>query len=149
MSFVTAWGLLPIAVLLACITVRGVGALPFPHGGAPAGERLLGGATVTLAIVAVGVRLIGAAGVLSTAVVLGGCVAVAASVVVAVRTRGLSMWPRRLRVTAECAARACRRRVRIGDRDDGCVSAARVGSTTRWATTCRYVNFALQRGHVQ
>ena len=145
MSFVTAWGLLPIAVPLACITVLGVGALLFPHWGAPAGERLLGGATVTLAIVAVGVRLIGAAGVLSTAVVLGGCVAVAASVVVAVRIRGLSMWPRRLRVTADAlpvlVVAACGLAIAM--------TAAYLLPVWQYDALgyhLPYVNFALQRG---
>jgi hypothetical protein len=50
---------------------------------------------LTLATVAVGVRVLGAAGVLTTAVVIGAELIVTANVLVAVRIRGLKMWPRR------------------------------------------------------
>ena len=95
MDFVTAWGLLPIALPLSCITMLGLGALAFPHDSVPFGERLLGGMLLTLATVAVGVRVLGAAGVLTTAVVIGAELIVTANVLVAVRIRGLKMWPRR------------------------------------------------------
>ena len=91
----TAWGLLPIALPLSCITLLGLGALVFPHDSVPFGERLLGGMLLTLATVAVGVRVLGAAGVLTTAVVIGAELIVTANVLVAVRIRGLKMWPRR------------------------------------------------------
>ena len=91
----TAWGLLPIALPLSCITMLGLGALAFPHDSVPFGERLLGGMLLTLATVAVGVRVLGAAGVLTTAVVIGADLIVTANVLVAVRIRGLKMWPRR------------------------------------------------------
>ena len=91
----TAWGLLPIALPLSCITMLGLGALAFPHDSVPFGERLLGGMLLTLATVAVGVRVLGAAGVLTTAVVIGAELIVTANVLVAVRIRGLKMWPRR------------------------------------------------------
>jgi len=94
-DFVTAWGLLPIALPLSCITMLGLGALAFPHDSVPFGERLLGGMLLTLATVAVGVRVLGAAGVLTTAVVIGAELIVTANVLVAVRIRGLKMWPRR------------------------------------------------------
>ena len=95
MDFVTAWGLLPIALPLSCIMMLGLGALAFPHDSVPFGERLLGGMLLTLATVAVGVRVLGAAGVLTTAVVIGADLIVTANVLVAVRIRGLKMWPRR------------------------------------------------------
>ena len=91
----TAWGLLPIALPLSCIMMLGLGALAFPHDSVPFGERLLGGMLLTLATVAVGVRVLGAAGVLTTAVVIGAELIVTANVLVAVRIRGLKMWPRR------------------------------------------------------
>jgi len=94
-DFVTAWGLLPIALPLSCITMLGLGALAFPHDSVPFGERLLGGMLLTLATVVVGVRVLGAAGVLTTAVVIGAELIVTANVLVAVRIRGLKMWPRR------------------------------------------------------
>jgi len=94
-DFVTAWGLLPIALPLSCIMMLGLGALAFPHDSVPFGERLLGGMLLTLATVAVGVRVLGAAGVLTTAVVIGADLIVTANVLVAVRIRGLKMWPRR------------------------------------------------------
>ncbi len=90
-------------------------------------------------------RLIGAAGVLSTAVVLGGCVAVAASVVVAVRIRGLSIWPRRLRVTADAlpvlVVAACGLAIAM--------TAAYLLPVWQYDALgyhLPYVNFALQRG---
>jgi hypothetical protein len=92
---VTALGLLPIAVPLACITMLGLAALAFPRDAVPFGERLLGGALLTLATVAVGVRVLGAAGVLTAPVVLGAGVVVAANIAVAVCIRGLRVWPRR------------------------------------------------------
>jgi len=92
---VTAWGMLPIALPLSCIMMLGLGALAFPHDSVPFGERLLGGMLLTLATVAVGVRVLGAAGVLTTAVVIGAELIVTANVLVAVRIRGLKMWPRR------------------------------------------------------
>ena len=95
MGSLTAWGLLPVAVPLACIAVLGLGALIFPRDTVPFGERLLGGALVALATTAVGARLLGAAGVLTAPMVLGAGAVVAASVVVAVRIRGLRPWPRR------------------------------------------------------
>ena len=91
----TAWGMLPIALPLSCIMMLGLGALAFPHDSVPFGERLLGGMLLTLATVAVGVRVLGAAGVLTTAVVIGAELIVTANVLVAVRIRGLKMWPRR------------------------------------------------------
>ena len=91
----TAWGMLPIALPLSCIMMLGLGALAFPHDSVPFGERLLGGMLLTLATVAVGVRVLGAAGVLTTAVVIGADLIVTANVLVAVRIRGLKMWPRR------------------------------------------------------
>jgi hypothetical protein len=94
-DFVTAWGMLPIALPLSCIMMLGLGALAFPHDSVPFGERLLGGMLLTLATVAVGVRVLGAAGVLTTAVVIGADLIVTANVLVAVRIRGLKMWPRR------------------------------------------------------
>ena len=90
----TAWGMLPIALPLSCIMMLGLGALAFPHDSVPFGERLLGGMLLTLATVAVGVRVLGAAGVLTTAVVIGADLIVTANVLVAVRIRGLKMWPR-------------------------------------------------------
>ena len=38
MGFVTAWGLLPIALPLSCVTMLGLGALAFPHDSVPFGE---------------------------------------------------------------------------------------------------------------
>ena len=141
----TAWGLLPVAVPLACITMLGLGALIFPHDSATGGERLLGGALLTLATVSVGVRLLGAAGVLTTAVVIGAAVSVAASVVVAVRIRGLSFWPRRMPVrpsTLPVLAVAA-----------GAVAIATLAAyllpVWQWDALgyhLPYVNFALQRG---
>jgi hypothetical protein len=93
-SFVTAWGLLPIALALACVTMLGLGALTLPHDSVPFGERLLGGMLLTLATVAVLVRVLGAAGVLTTAVVIGAGLIITANTVVAVRIRGLKTWPR-------------------------------------------------------
>jgi len=87
--------MLPIALPLSCIMMLGLGALAFPHDSVPFGERLLGGMLLTLATVAVGVRVLGAAGVLTTAVVIGADLIVTANVLVAVRIRGLKMWPRR------------------------------------------------------
>jgi hypothetical protein len=92
---VTALGLLPIAVPLACITMLGLGAIAFARDPVPFGEQLLGGALLTLATVAVGVRVLGAAGVLTAPVVVGAGVVVAANAVVAVHIRGLRAWPRR------------------------------------------------------
>src|SRR4029079_13754659 len=87
--------MLPIALPLSCIMMLGLGALAFPHDSVRFGERLLGGMLLTLATVAVGVRVLGAAGVLTTAVVIGADLIVTANVLVAVRIRGLKMWPRR------------------------------------------------------
>jgi hypothetical protein len=97
--FVTAWGLLPIALPLACITMLGLGALAFPDDTVPFGERLLGGMLLTLAAVAVGVRVLGAGGVLTTVMVIGAGLVVTANIVVAVRIRGLKLWPGRWRVS--------------------------------------------------
>ena len=90
---VTGWGLLPVAVPLACVTALGLGALAFPCSTAPFGERLLAGALLVVATVAVGVRLLGAGGLLTMPMILGGCVVVAASTVVAVYIRGLRWLP--------------------------------------------------------
>jgi hypothetical protein len=142
---VTAWGLLPIAVPLACITVLGLGALIFPQDSVPAGERLLGGALVTLATTALGVRVLGAAGVLTAPMVLGAGVVVTASVVVAVRIRGLRAWPRRWPVSPSTlpvlGVAACALTI--------ATLAAYLLPVWQWDALgyhLPYVNFALQRG---
>lgn len=58
-----AWGLLPVGVPLAVVLAVAAGALILPHGTAP--ERLLAGATATVAGIAVTVRLLGAVGLLT------------------------------------------------------------------------------------
>lgn len=89
----TGWGLLPVAVPLACVTALGLGALAFPRSTAAFGEQLLAGALLVVATVAVAVRLLGAAGLLTMPMMLGGCVVVAVSTVVAVYIRGLRWLP--------------------------------------------------------
>ncbi|BBX01764.1 hypothetical protein BST36_06270 [Mycolicibacterium moriokaense] len=84
----TVWAVLSIAVLSGAVTTIGFGALLFPSK-ASAGERLLGGALLTVGAVVVGVRVLGAIGALSTTVVLGAGVVVSATVVAAVYIRGL------------------------------------------------------------
>jgi hypothetical protein len=141
----TAWGLLPVAVPLACITVLGLGALIFPRDTVPFGERLLGGALVTLATTAVWARLLGAAGVLTAPMVLGAGAVVAASVVVAVWIRGLRAWPRRWPVSPSTlpvlGVAACALAI--------ATVAAYLLPVWQWDALgyhLPYVNFALQRG---
>src|SRR6476619_7465432 len=123
----------------------GLGALAFPHDSVPFGERLLGGMLLTLATVAVGVRVLGAAGVLTTAVVIGAELIVTANVVVAVRIRGLKMWPRRWPVslsTLPVLGVAAIAKVDV-------TLAAYLLPVWQWDALgyhLPYVNFALQRG---
>lgn len=105
----TRWGLLPVAVPLVWLSVLGIGLLVYPRpapratgetspaDGAsdPEGttviERLLAGAIVTLALIAVGVRVLGALGLLRTSVLFGLLVAGAATTTWSVRKRGQSL----------------------------------------------------------
>ena len=82
----TPWGLLPLAVPLLWITVRGLGALVLPRAGM---QSVLAGATVTAALIAVCVRLLGAVGLLRPWALFGALVAVAGVVVLTVWVRGL------------------------------------------------------------
>jgi len=144
-GFVTAWGLLPIALPLSCVTMLGLGALAFPHDSVPFGERLLGGMLLTLATVAVGVRVLGAAGVLTTAVVIGAELIVTANVLVAVRIRGLKMWPRRWPVSLSTLPVLGVAAFALGV----VTLAAYLLPVWQWDALgyhLPYVNFALQRG---
>ena len=95
----TPWGLLPAAVPLGWVTVRGLGALVLPRAGM---QSVLAGATLTVALIAVWVRLLGAVGLLTTWVLVGSLTVVAAAVIVTVRLRGVP-WrlPWRRAVSAE------------------------------------------------
>jgi len=96
----TRWGLLPLALPLVGLTIVGIGTLVLPparedtpverDGGGF--ERLLAGAVLTVALVVIDVRLLGAVGLLTTPMLFGSLVVVALVVVVAVRVRGLSWW---------------------------------------------------------
>ena len=83
----TPWGLLPAAVPLGWVTGRGLGALVLPRAGM---QSVLAGATLTVALIAVWVRLLGAVGLLTTWMLLGSLTVVAAAVIVTVRLRGVS-----------------------------------------------------------
>lgn len=105
----TRWGLLPVAVPLVWLAALGVGLLLFPRptGRAAGGERahaagasepdgavierLLAGATVTLALIAVGIRLLGALGLLLTPVLFGLLVTGTAIPLWFIRKRGQSL----------------------------------------------------------
>jgi len=137
--------MLPIALPLSCIMMLGLGALAFPHDSVPFGERLLGGMLLTLATVAVGVRVLGAAGVLTTAVVIGAGLIVTANVVVAVRSRGLKMWPRRWPVSLSTLPVLGVAAFALGV----VTLAAYLLPVWQWDALgyhLPYVNFALQRG---
>jgi len=73
------WGLLPVAVPLACIVVSRIGRLAFA--GAPALERVVGGATLALAAFVVGLQALGAMHALQTGPILAALVLVAAALV--------------------------------------------------------------------
>ncbi|MBV8927914.1 MAG: hypothetical protein JO152_02150, partial [Mycobacteriaceae bacterium] len=79
----TPWGLLPLALPLAWLTVRGTGALVLPR--ACAFESVLAGGVLTLALVIVGVRVLGSVGLLNTWVLLGSLMVVTLLVSVAAR----------------------------------------------------------------
>ncbi len=96
-----AWALPPIAVALVCVTAIGFGALLFPSTGVAAGQRLLGGALLTVCTVVIGVRILGAAGALRAPVLLGAAVVLCATVVAAVYIRGLSWGRVRLPATVD------------------------------------------------
>lgn len=138
------WIVLPIAVASACVTAIGVGALLFPRK-ATDGERLLGGALLTVAIVVVGVRTLGAMGALTTEVLFGAGVLLCATVVAAVYIRGLSWVRVRLPANAETApvllVAACGLAI--------AATAAYLLPVWQWDALgyhLPYVNFALQRG---
>lgn len=93
-----SWGLLPVMVPLAVATIWGLAALAMPRGAGPAGERLLAGSVAWVAIVAVGVRVLGEADALNTGVLAGSAVVVAATVGIGVLVRGVALprpqeWP--------------------------------------------------------
>lgn len=89
------WGLLPVGLPLVALLVGGLGALVVPRtadGPAADGagfERLLAGATLTLALIVVVIWLLGAVGLLNTPVLFGVLVVVTA---VAVVTARRSWW---------------------------------------------------------
>ena len=82
----TPWGLLPIAIPLGVMTVRGLGLLIAPR--ASGFDSVLAGGVFALALVAVGVRVLGAVGLLTTPVLFGSLAVVTAVVAVAARRRG-------------------------------------------------------------
>ncbi len=142
----TVWGLLPVALPLALVTALGLGALAFRRAAAPVGERLLAGSALLVAVVAVGVRVLGAAGALSTPVMFASTVVVTATVLIAVHIQGLHLpWPRRWPVSAASApvlvVAACGLAV--------VVAAGYLLPVWQWDALgyhLPYVNFALQRG---
>ena len=75
----TPWGLLPVAVPLLWITMRGLGALVLPRAGM---QSVLAGATVTAVLIALCVRMLGAVGVLTTWTLFGALVVAAGTVAV-------------------------------------------------------------------
>ncbi|MCH9669323.1 MAG: hypothetical protein K0U76_14025 [Actinomycetia bacterium] len=94
------WGLLPILAPLAAATILGLAALVLNRSTATNGERLLAGAVTWVAVVAAGVRILGAAGALNIPVLAGSAVVVAVCVGVAVWVRAVPVpvpvprrWP--------------------------------------------------------
>lgn len=81
----TQWGLLFLAVPLVILTVRGLALLTMPRAGF---DSLLAGATLTVALVAVGVRFLGWVGMLRTPVLIGALAALAVVVTVTAQLRG-------------------------------------------------------------
>lgn len=93
-----SWGLLPVMVPVAAVTIWGLAALAMPRAAVSAGERLLAGSVAWVAIVVVGVRVLGEADALNTPVLAGWAVVVAAVVVLGVRVRAVRLprpqrWP--------------------------------------------------------
>jgi len=82
----SCWGLLPLALLFAVVVTVRLGMLVVPA--APAYERLLAGAVLTVGGLAVGVRLLGAAGALRASVALPLLAVVALGLEIAARRRG-------------------------------------------------------------
>ncbi|MDY6998574.1 MAG: hypothetical protein SW019_18405 [Actinomycetota bacterium] len=92
------WAAAAALVAASAVATWSLAALAMPRTAASAGERLLAGAVAWVAIVAVGVRLLGAADALMTPVLAGAAVLVAVSVAVAVAVRGVALpvprrWP--------------------------------------------------------
>jgi hypothetical protein len=90
---VTSWGLLPIAIPLGLLMVRGLGLLVLPR--ASGFDSVLAGGVVTVALTAVGVRVLGALGILTWLALSVSLAAVAVAVAVAALHRGWSLpWRR-------------------------------------------------------
>jgi hypothetical protein len=92
------WGLLPIMAPVAVATILGLSALLLNRSAATNAERLLAGAVAWVAMVASGVRILGAAGALTGPVLAGSAVAVGVCVWVAVWVRAVPVpaprrWP--------------------------------------------------------
>lgn len=84
---VLAHWLLPFgAVALVLLTARGLALLVMPQ---PGFDSVLTGATLTVAVIAGGVRLLGSVGLLHTAVLVGALAAVALTATIAAHVRGL------------------------------------------------------------
>jgi hypothetical protein len=140
---VTPWGLLPVAVPLVWVTVRGLGALVLPRAGM---QTLLAGATLTVALIAVSVRLLGAVGLLRMWVlfvwlaVIAGCV-----VVVGWRRRVPWRLPWRRAVSWATVPVLLVAAVAVGI----AIAAAYYMPVWQWDALgyhLPFVNFALQRG---
>ena len=102
------WGLLPIMAPVAAATILGLAALLLNRSAATTGERLLAGAVTWIAVVAAGVRILGAADALTTPVLAGSAVVVAMCVGVAVWVRAVPVpAPRRWRGCAALCAATC------------------------------------------
>ena len=93
-----SWGLLPIVVPVAALAIWGLAALAMPRATGPVGESLLAGSVAWVAIVAVGVRVLGEVDALNAPMLAGSAVLVAAVVVIGVLVRGVPLplpqkWP--------------------------------------------------------
>jgi hypothetical protein len=138
----TPWGLLPIAVPLGWVTVRGLGMLVLPR--ASGFDSVLAGGVLTLALVAVGVRVLGAFGLLTTPVLFGALVVFALCVVVAAR----GVW-RRLPWRRAVSMQTLPVLVVAGVAVAFAVAAEYYLPIWQWDALgyhLPYVNFALQRG---
>lgn len=141
-----AWGLLPVMVPVAGLATWALAALVMPHTGAATSERLLAGALAWVAVVAVGVRLLGAADALQTPVLAGAAVVFTVTVLAAVVIRGLPLpLPRTLPVSMATLPVLLVAAAAVGI----AVAAAYLLPVWQWDALgyhLPYVNFALQHG---
>lgn len=133
-------------VLVSVAAVLGLAALAMPRAEATAGERLLAGALVWVAIVDVGVRVLGWAGALTTPVLAGSAVVATAAIAAAVAVRGVSLplprrWPLAIATVPVLMVAAVAVAITV--------AVAYLLPVWQWDALgyhLPYVNFALQRG---